>query len=131
MRQHAEEIFTTRDIGLEFNAPGTEQHLRLGVDVRRDLFLIFKEVVNNAARHSDCSQVAIELRAEGLWLSLQIADDGVGFDTSIESEGQGLMSMRRRAQSLGGGLEIESHAGQGTTVRLRIPCAHPRRVSQP
>ena len=124
MRQHAEEIFTSRDIKLDFNAPDAEQHLKLGVDVRRDLFLVFKESVNNAARHSLCTYVEINLRVEGAWLALEIRDDGIGFDTSIESEGQGLMSMRRRARALGGTLDVTSRAGLGTAVKLRIPYTH-------
>ena len=121
MRQHAEEMFTLRDIELRFSAPDVERNLKLSVDVRRDFFLIFKEAVNNAARHADCTEVEIELRAEGSWLSLQIVDDGVGFDPLIESEGQGLVSMRRRAQSLGGTLAVESQAARGTKIKLKIP----------
>jgi ligand-binding sensor domain-containing protein/two-component sensor histidine kinase len=124
MRQHAEEIFVTRGVELGFDATGAEQHLKLGVDVRRDLFLIFKEAVNNVARHSSCSRVAIDFRAEGSWLALRIADDGVGFDPSVESEGQGLASMSRRARGLGGSLAVLSRAGGGTTVKLRLPAAH-------
>ena len=123
MRQHAEELFTLRDIRLHFNAPDMERNLKLDVDVRRDLFLIFKEAVNNAARHANPTQVEIEMRAEGAWLSLQIVDDGVGFDPLIESEGQGLASMRRRAQSLGGTLFVESQAARGTKIKLEIPYA--------
>ena len=121
MRQHADEVFTLRDIALRFDAPGAHDSVRLGVDVRRDLLLIFKEAVNNAARHSGCSRVDIDLRVEGSRLVLTLADNGVGFDTSLESEGQGLMSMRRRAHRLKGTLEIASSAGAGTTVRLSIP----------
>jgi ligand-binding sensor domain-containing protein/signal transduction histidine kinase len=123
MRQHAEELFTLRDIELHFSALDVGRNLKLGVDVRRDLFLFFKEATNNAARHADCMRVEIELRAEGSWLSLQIIDDGVGFDTSIESEGQGLVSMRRRAQNLGGTLAVESQAAKGTKIKLRVPHA--------
>ena len=47
----------SRDIALRFDAPGAADSLRLGMDVRRDLLLIFKEAVNNAARHSGCSRV--------------------------------------------------------------------------
>ena len=120
-RQHADEIFTLRNIALRFNAPGAEHGPKLGVEVRRDLLLIFKEAVNNAARHSRCSAVEIELRVERSRLVLGIVDDGDGFDTSVESEGQGLTSMRRRAQRLEGTLEIASHRGGGTSVTLEIP----------
>jgi ligand-binding sensor domain-containing protein/signal transduction histidine kinase len=116
MRQHADEVFTLRDINLRFNAPSANEDLRLGVDVRRDLLLIFKEAVNNAARHSKCTEVEIDFRVEGSVLSLRIIDNGVGFDPSIESQGQGLRSMKRRATVLGGALEINSHSRRGGTV---------------
>jgi signal transduction histidine kinase/ligand-binding sensor domain-containing protein len=128
MRRHAEEIFTTRDIALEFRAPGADDHLKLGVDVRRDLFLIFKEAVNNVARHSRCSHVEIDFRAEDSELLLQVSDNGAGFDTTRESEGEGLMSMSRRARAGGGSLEIESRSGGGTTIKCRVPLGRPRRA---
>ncbi len=121
MRRHAEELFTLRDLGLTFNVPAQEQHLKLSVDVRRDLFLIFKEAVNNTARHSRCTAVLIALTIVGHQLILEIADNGVGFDPTGESDGQGLMSMRRRAANLRGKLEIESVAGQGTRIRVSVP----------
>ena len=120
MRRHADEVFTLRDIEMSFDSAGIKESLRLGMNVRRDLLLIFKEAVNNSARHSHCSRVEIGLRVDGSRLVLTIADDGVGFDTSIESEGQGLMSMRRRAQKLKGNLEITSGIGSGTTVTLEV-----------
>ena len=127
MRQHAEEVFTLRGIGLNFDAPEDGQHLRLGVDVRRDLFLIFKEAVNNAARHSGCTRVEIELSAEGSSLCLRVSDDGVGFDPAAESEGHGLMSMQRRAEELGGELLVEASIGAGTTITFKLRRARPRR----
>jgi signal transduction histidine kinase len=126
MRRHAEEVFAAGNVSLAFAAPETDGTSRVGISVRRDLFLIFKEAVNNAARHSRCTHVAIDLRAEGSWLELRIIDDGAGFDSTAESEGQGLASISRRAEKMGGRIEVESHPGQGTTVRLRVPCTRPR-----
>ena len=121
MRQHADEVFTLRGIDLRFDAPDARQDLRLGVDVRRDLLLIFKESVNNSARHSGCTRVEIDFRVERSRLFLRVADNGAGFDTACESEGQGLRSMHRRAGRLNGTLDLESSNGLGTTVRLTIP----------
>jgi signal transduction histidine kinase/ligand-binding sensor domain-containing protein len=121
MRQHADEIFTLRDIELRFSAPTAEESLRLGMDVRRDLLLIFKEAVNNAARHSRCSRVEIDMRVAGSRLTLEVVDDGIGFDASTDGTGQGLTSMQRRARSLKGTLAVTSSHGMGTAVRLDIP----------
>ena len=128
MRQHADEIFTLRDIDLEFNAPDAREDLKLGANVRRDVLLIFKEAVNNAARHSRCTRVQIDFRLEAANLLLQIVDNGVGFDQSIETQGHGLRSMQRRAAALGGTLELHSNPAQGTCIRLRVPLTPRRRM---
>ncbi|MBA3323017.1 MAG: histidine kinase, partial [Pyrinomonadaceae bacterium] len=62
-------------------------------------------------------------------LLLRIADNGAGFDAASESEGQGLASMRRRALALGGALAVESRAGQGTSISLKVPRARFRRAA--
>ncbi|MBS1786108.1 MAG: ATP-binding protein [Acidobacteria bacterium] len=123
MRQHAEEVLTLRDIALRFTAPDSAQDVKLDVNARRDLYLVFKETVNNAARHSGCARVEIELRIEGARLTLTISDDGQGFDPAAQTEGNGLLSMRRRATALGGELLFESRVGCGTSMRLTIPMA--------
>jgi len=120
MRRHAEEVFALRDIDLDFSAPTADIDLKLSVGVRRDLLLIFKEAVNNAARHSLCTKIEIEFRCDHSGLRLRIKDDGQGFDPAVlNSSGQGLRSMQRRAAALGGALAIQSSAG--TTVDFALP----------
>jgi len=121
MRQHAEEVFTLRNIRLEFNAPLSDADIQLPVGTRRDVLLIFKEAVNNAARHSECSKVAIDFSTDHHALHLGITDNGRGFDMRSESEGHGLRSMARRASTLGGELTIDSRPEEGTTVRFALP----------
>lgn len=120
MRRHAEEVFALRDIDLDFTAPAADSDLKLSVGARRDLLLIFKEAVNNAARHSLCTKIEIEFRCDHSGLHLKVKDDGQGFNPSVlNSSGQGLRSMRRRAAALGGTLTIDSSAG--TTVEFALP----------
>ena len=122
MRRHAEEVFTLRDISLEFDASDIDLGVRLGVGVRRDILLIFKEAVNNAARHSGCTEAHIKIALEGGELVLSIIDNGRAFVLSErEGEGHGLDSMRRRATAIYADLTIESETGKGTTVSLRTP----------
>jgi len=80
-----------------------------------------REALSNAVRHSGGRTVRVDLRREGDEALLEIADDGAGFDTATaEGRGQGLGNLRRRADALGGRLEIDSDA-EGTTVRIRVP----------
>jgi len=129
MREHAEEVFALGDVSLSFGTPRIEQNLRLGIDLRRDVFLIFKEAVNNAARHGRCSNVKILFSAAASGLSLIVEDDGVGFTAVEEDEGQGLPSMRRRAQMMGGKLSVASGEGRGTTIKLDVPISRRHRRS--
>ncbi|MEP6849181.1 MAG: two-component regulator propeller domain-containing protein [Acidobacteriota bacterium] len=120
MRRYAEEILERRDIHLEFNAPVVEPDLKLGADLRRDLYLIFKEAVNNIVRHSKAAKVTIDFRLVGKELVLQISDDGIGFKTDGEYDGNGLSNINKRATDRGGELEIDSTSGVGTRIILRV-----------
>lgn len=127
MRGFASDIFTNCNIEFQFHAPERDRDLRLSPEVRRDVFLIFKEAVNNVVRHSECAQARIEMTIEGRWIALSVSDDGKGFEITQEVDGQGLASMRRRAQSFGGKIEIISPDGNGTTIKLLIPVGQYRR----
>jgi len=121
MRGFASEILTSRNIEFTFVAAERDRLLRMSPDVRRDVFLIFKEAINNIVRHSDCSKASIDMSIDGRWLVLMVSDDGKGFEPEGESDGNGLPSMRRRAEGFGGRLRITSEKGRGTTAHLKIP----------
>ena len=121
MRRVASEALPARDIEFTFNAPATGLDLKLGADIRRQVFLIFKETINNIVRHSKCKLSSIDLKIEGPCLALTVTDNGEGFDPDQINEGNGLSSLHRRARSLGGDAVIASRNGEGTTVRVRVP----------
>jgi signal transduction histidine kinase len=121
MRRFASDIFTARDIQFSFRSLDIASDVKVGADTRRQVFLIFKESVNNAARHSGCTRAEIEFHIEKDWLVLSLRDNGKGFDPGEVIEGHGLMSMRERANELGGALILVSEPGRGTEVTLRVP----------
>jgi signal transduction histidine kinase len=125
MRRFADDLLSARDIELHFRAPADGDDIPLGAGTRRELFLVFKEAVNNVARHSGCRSVEIDLSAVDGWLSLKVTDDGRGFDTgrvgADSAEGNGLRSMQRRARDLGGSFDVVSAPGQGAFMTVRIP----------
>lgn len=127
MRRFSGDILNARDIDFRFRAPSPEERdIKLGADVRREIYLIFKESVNNLAKHSGCTEAELEFKVEGGWIIIRVSDNGRGFDPDGGGQpdgmgGHGLNSLRRRAASLGGNLKIESALGRGTRVMLRVP----------
>jgi signal transduction histidine kinase len=124
MREFAGDVFTAREIEFSFRAPAGGLEVRIDADVRRQLYLIFKEAINNAARHSRCAQAEIELSVAQGRLLLHVRDNGCGFDpngdAATSGSGAGLASMRERARALGGEFEIISRANLGTAVKLNL-----------
>ncbi|MBS1788052.1 MAG: PAS domain S-box protein [Acidobacteria bacterium] len=120
MRRFAADSFTARNIKFRLQLPEAED-VQLGANLRREIFLIFKESVNNMVKHSGCTEAEIELRFDEQTLVLTLQDNGRGFDPSRQSDGHGLVSMRDRAKGIGGLLEFQSRLGHGTIVRLRAP----------
>ena len=124
MRRFASDVFTARGIEFDLRVPDRTQDIKLGANLRREVFLIFKESINNMVRHSGCTQADIEFQlAEGL-LSLILTDNGKGFDITSQNDGHGLISMRERANDIGGRLEILSSDGNGATVALNVALGH-------
>lgn len=121
MRQHAREILERREIRFHFNGADRSPELRLDANTRRTVYLIFKEALNNIVRHARASVVRVELKILNSEFVMSIADDGVGFDTRHEYEGNGVLSMKRRAEEAGGRLEVTSAAGEGTRVLMHLP----------
>ena len=134
MRHFASEILTAVDIDLDFIVRESAPDLSLGANIRREVFLIFKENINNIARHSQATETVVEFKLESNQLTLGIRDNGIGFDVEEDASqefdwkkvrgGNGLVSIKKRAHDLGGEYSIESKPGNGTTSTLRIPLGH-------
>lgn len=120
MQRHARETLEQRDIQLEFSSPGGIRELRMTTGSRRNIYLIFKEILNNIVRHSDAKNVNITVEFVDTKLTLTVSDDGHGFDMNADQEGIGLANMKKRAAELGGRLDIRSINGEGTFFKLQV-----------
>jgi len=126
MRRFAGDLLVERQIDLLFEVSNDGDHRELPLDLRRNLYLIFKEAIHNIARHSGCTRAEIELRIEKGALLLRLADNGKGFNSPTEP-GYGIASIRSRAAGLGGTVRVDSRpcAGpgdpSGTRIELTIP----------
>ena len=88
---------------------------------RKDFFMIYKEGLNNACKYSQSARVDISIRQTDNVLSLQIKDNGCGFDMESVKRGNGLDNMERRAASTQSKLTILNQQGEGTTLQLKMP----------
>jgi signal transduction histidine kinase len=125
MREFALDVLASQGIEFEFQTPVNVDGVQLSLQDRRQLFLMFKECINNVARHSACTEAKAELDMTGREIVLTVEDNGRGLESSEKppgwAGGNGIPGMRRRAESLGGSMQLTSHPGQGCTVEFRIP----------
>lgn len=125
MRRLGNDLLTPRDVAFRFESAAADDSVALEPNLRRQLFLIYKEALNNVVRHSGAKQVSVRIDRDGSTLEMVIEDDGVGFDAEnrngASGNGLGLRGMRERAQQLKGSLEVCSRPGEGTRLELRLP----------
>jgi signal transduction histidine kinase len=107
-------LFRTTDLRLF-------EGIHLPMDYRENLYLIFKEALNNSLRHSGCREIDLHVAVAHGRLEVRLADDGRGFGPAAQKGGDGLANLRRRAESIGGVLTLTSAPGAGTEVRFSGP----------
>lgn len=101
-------------------APEYKDHL-IGPEFKRNTLLVMKEAVNNALKHSGASHIDVRLELTPSELMLQVRDNGHGFDpASTRDGGNGLINFRRRAEAIGGMVDVRT-GPEGTTIELRAP----------
>ncbi len=124
MREFANDLLESRAIAFELRTPSEAAHFQLGLQTRRELFLIFKECLNNASRHSGCTNVKADLVVEGREIVLCVRDNGCGLHNGSQAPtrgGAGMPNLRKRAQSLGGQVKWTSGPEGGCRVEARLP----------
>lgn len=121
MKEFAAEILEPARITYYFDDSGLQREIVLNPEQRKNIYLIFKEAVNNVVKYSNAGEVNIIFSTQGPVLKMLIADNGTGFDPTAESSGNGLRNMQFRATEMGGFIKLESIPGTGTSVNLQLP----------
>ena len=120
MKEFAADIFDPLNIDHSFDEAGDFSNIKLGLQTRRDLYLVFKEAVNNAAKYSQCSKVTIDIASTDHRIDVRVKDNGIGFCTDKARSGNGLRNMEQRARQMQAELTIASQPGKGTEVKLCV-----------
>ena len=121
MKRYASDILDGKNINYNIEFPDKTGDWKLDMDKRRDLYLLFKEGVNNLAKYSNATNATIKLQMEQGQIRLIIQDNGAGFDMEQVKPGNGLQNMKQRALLLKGALSIDSQPGAGTRLELEMP----------
>lgn len=94
-------------------------------DLQKDqklvLIRVIQECLNNAIKHAEPNVIAIRICKSGNSRSIEISDDGNGFDTTQKSQGSGMYNLSKRMATIGGMFKVTSTVGKGTHITLKLP----------
>lgn len=121
MRRYAAEILEAANIHYSLHSDKEIANRKLNMEIRRDLFLLFKEAINNIYKHAKATHVEISVWLEKKNLQLQIRDDGTGFDTTAPTHRNGIKGMHARVKKWKGHANIKSEPGKGTLLHISLP----------
>jgi signal transduction histidine kinase len=121
MREFGLKIAESRQIAFRTEMPAQLPDRSLRPDQRRNIYLIFKEAVNNAVKYSNATEITVRLTLYVRQLHLEIIDNGQGFDPATVQYGNGVANMRLRASEIGGRLDLYTQPGQGVRLVLVAP----------
>jgi ligand-binding sensor domain-containing protein/signal transduction histidine kinase len=120
--KYAQEYFALAGLRYRVEIPNQLPDVILPPEVRHNVFLAFKESVNNVVKHAQATEVHIRLLLDPGRFTLEIEDNGRGPAGAEQKSGRnGLRNMRKRMEDVGGSFSIGPAAGQGTVVRLAAP----------
>ncbi|WP_295674394.1 two-component regulator propeller domain-containing protein [uncultured Mucilaginibacter sp.] len=121
MRRYAAEIFEGANIAYHVHVDEKLSHKKLHMEKRKDIYLVFKEAVNNVYKHAEASNVEIKMKTNQHFFEMIISDNGRGFDTAKPSVRNGLKNMKLRASKWRGSLTVLSVINKGTVVTIIVP----------
>lgn len=125
LQKHVDVLRRVHGVDIELSLDGVE----VEPELEREVFRVTQEAIGNALKHAAPEHVRVEARRDGRRLVVTVADDGSGFDPEGARARRhlGLISMRERAEAIGGALRVRSKPGEGTTVELEVDDPRPHR----
>jgi signal transduction histidine kinase len=125
LREYIPEFLSHAGLHGRLDFPSPAPDYPLPAEARRHLFLLVKEALNNVVKHAGAKEVRVRIQIESGRLLLSIEDDGRGFASAGQGQnfenGNGLPGMRRRAEMLGGKLDLRTEPGRGVKITVTMP----------
>ena len=121
MRRYAGEFFENGHPTFIMDVDDTISSKQLELEKRRDLFMVFKEILNNIKKHAGANHVSIEINIKGKDFLMKVKDDGCGFDIDAFTDRNGIRNIKSRMNKWGGDANLISEKGAGTTIIVQLP----------
>jgi ligand-binding sensor domain-containing protein/signal transduction histidine kinase len=118
LKDSYDEFFSTIGISFRVNNIEKSDDIKLPMEYKQNLLLMFKEAINNAIKHSSCKKIILEAFFKNDVVEIILKDDGQGFDFNVVKFGNGIKNMENRAKKLKGELIWKSDQVNGTTVKF-------------
>lgn len=118
MQKFAAPLCHSKKIQWKIEAEGIAEETPIPGEVRQNIFLVFKEALNNTVKYADATECCVKIYKADDQFILRMTDNGRGFTRPVE--GNGLKNMKKRAGDLNGVLTIESELNKGTTVTMAL-----------
>lgn len=120
IKTFAAKLFEAKEINYKIDIDENIKQIHMKMENRQDIYLILKEAINNMVKYSECTNAEINISFHSGQLFILIKDNGKGFDTEKISFGNGLNSMKKRADGMNAFLKIDSESEEGTTINLSV-----------
>ena len=120
MSSFASEILSNKGISLDLKIDEGSRGINFSMEQRKNYYLIFKEAVNNIAKHSEATKAEVQISVSANKIYTKIKDNGKGFDVSLQFEGNGLSNFRKRAEENEMIVSINSAINEGTTIGIEV-----------
>jgi ligand-binding sensor domain-containing protein/signal transduction histidine kinase len=120
IREFGLKLCDAKDIAFKVHISDSFKTSKLNLEQRRNLYLIFKESLNNAIKYSNCTTIQLFITQQRKHLKMVIEDNGKGFSEESISKGNGLKNIRKRAQEINGSVAIDSEPGKGTRIDVLV-----------
>ncbi len=120
LEDYAVQMAPVKGIKVQSNVHEYQSAIELPVETRRNLYLLFKEAINNAVKYSRASVLQLYIEEKAGAISMRVEDNGIGFETHEVKNGNGLKNMEFRARAMGAVFNIASKKGAGTCISIQL-----------
>jgi signal transduction histidine kinase len=131
LSHQADDLLEETNIRLKLNRPKDVPNHVVSARLRHQLFLAVSEALNNAVKHSQATQMEIDISLVKSRFQIIVSDNGVGFDPQDQKEkGHGMSNMQARLKNIEGNFEITSQPGRGARVLISVEIKSPRELQK-